>query len=119
MITTFTDNFNVRVSDSTVVFGSGAAFLNSALVPFSGATTTFTQMVDTSAASVYQNVLMYLQMEDMTSTGIDMTKSVSATTSSQLTLEYPTMINSNGFPLGIFTFFHDGTNPSLVTYSSI
>lgn len=119
MVTTFTDNFNVRVQDSTVVYGSGPAFLYNTLIPFDGGTSTFNSMIDTSAAEVYQNVLMYLKMEDMTSTGLDMTRAVSDTATNELALEYPVMPDSNGFPLGTFKFYYDGTSPSLISYSSI
>ena len=119
MVNTYTTNFGVSIMDSNVVFGSGAAYLHGTLVPFDGTSIPFVSMTDATGSDVYQNVLMYLQIPDTTRTGIDMTRSTSSTGVDPAFIKYPVMTNPNGFPLGMFTIYTDGSNISLTSHTSI
>jgi len=124
MLSTFTTNkFGVIISDSTVSILAGAARIGDTLVPFDGAVTTFNSMASFAGpvdSGTYQNVLLYLEKIDSTASAVDMTRVVSDTTNNALMLTFPTMPDSSGFPLAMFTFkSNDGVTPIFQSYTSI
>ena len=122
MLSTFTTNkFGIIVSDTTVSVAAGAARIGNTLLPFNGAVTTFNSMVNFGGdAHSYQNVLLYLEQADSTASGVDMTQVASDTTTNSLAVQFPSMPDSSGFPLAMFTFFSsDGVTPSSYTYTNI
>lgn len=122
MLQTFVNNqFSSVVSGSTITVLPGTAKVGNTLAPFDGTSMQVGQISGLSGhPNQYQNALLYLEMPDATATGIDMTSALSATSSSIAGLVIPQMANSNGFPVGLYTFFSaDGTSSQLISYKGI
>jgi len=108
----------VRISDSTVIFSPTTARIGYALMPYSGGTVTFTSATDLVGAPGYQNTLLYLSKNP--SVSLNMSRSSSAVVSTQVALTNPTMSDSTGYPMGLFTFYSaDGTSIQLVDYRTL
>lgn len=110
--------FTSVVSDSTVTFFEGTARIGDALKPFDGASLPFSSMTNLQNTG-WQNVLIYLSQKDSSATGVDMTSIPGAVSTSQITAVYPSMPDSSGYPLGVFTFHNDGTALFLVSQRGV
>lgn len=107
-------SFAMDVYDSTVVIRGGAARIGTILASFDGASIAFPAMTTLGDGTTgWQNVMLFLSMADATATGLDMTRALSAVSSTQLGTHLPSMSDPNGFPLGIFLFHNDGTATEL------
>jgi hypothetical protein len=120
MLNTFQNNqFQILLSDSTVTLTSGLARISNSLIPFDGTTMVTNDMANISAG-YYQNVLLFLERPDASSSGVDMTSAVSEMTTSIGSLRSPVMPSSDGYPVGLITMYSsDGTANQIVSYSSI
>jgi len=118
IITTGTQNFGLEFYDSTVTVLPGDARIGNILMYFDGEQASYESLTDfSSEVDVYQNSLIFLQ--DFNSAA-DMTKVLSDTTSSLRGLDLPVLpsdstdLFSMNYPLGMLTFFTDGTSISLI-----
>lgn len=118
MLNTLGRNFGFEVDTdaSNVLALPGVARVGDTLVQFQGAALTYSDMcVFDTNVDRYQNVLLYLYRG--TDGGVDMTRAVSDVAGSQRALTLPNMIDSSGFPLGMFQFHKlDATTIGLKTY---
>ena len=126
MLTTGIHNFDIHVSDSSVIVYPGTARIGNLQMHFPGAVTTFAQMLRFSGdTSAYQNVLLYLQTSD--NLVPDMTRAVSSPAASVAALTLPILPTdatftevSPCFPISNFTLYSgDGTVGSLISYNKI
>lgn len=126
MLTTGIHNFDIHVSDSSVVIYPGTARIGNTQIYFPGAVTTFDRMLQFSGdTSSYQNILLYLQTSD--NLMADMTKAVSSPVSTQEALTLPVLPTdatfteqSPCFPISNFTLYSgDGTVGTLIAYNKI
>ena len=121
MLTTLGRNFGFEVDTdaSNVSALPGVARVGDTLVQFQGAALTYTDMcVFDTNIDRYQNVLLYLCRG--ADGGVDMTRAVSDVAGSQRALTLPNMIDSSGYPLGMFTFYkQDATTIDLKIYYQI
>jgi len=123
MLMTGFKNFGFEISDTTVSVLPGTARIGDKLLDFDGSRVQFDGITDFgSETNTYQNTLLYLQnVGDVA----DMTRSLSDTTTSFLSLDIPTLpADASGhyspeYPLGLFTFFKDTSDVSLITYNQI
>lgn len=105
------------VNDATVTILGGTALLANSLVPWTGMQTQLKNISTFDGTTGWQNVLLYLY-NDSTSTGPSMNYSYSDIAPSQVALDFPSMIDSNGQPLSLFTFQStSGTDTTLMSYT--
>jgi len=138
MLNTASKNFQIEITDSTVVIMPGVARIGNALVSYPGGMTTFDRMLTFSGdTSKFQNVLLYLSDSTDTVSGVIpltpgavfLTKSVSSPVSTQRELTIPSLpidagfpspSYARGFPIGIFSLFSpDGTQGTLISHYTI
>ena len=118
LTTTKSIQFAVEVQDSTVAISSGTARIGNSLYPFTGARTTYANMLAFGPTdnSSYQNILLYLEAP---SGAPNLTRSVSNPVPSLANLSIPAMADSSGFPISLFTLYSpDGTQASLISYTT-
>lgn len=116
-------NFGLEISDTTISVLSGTARVGDQLLQFDGSRVQFNNVTEFgSNTNSYQNTLLYLQnVGDLA----DMTQTRSDVTSSQVSLDIPSLpTDATGhyapeYPLGLLTFFKDSSDVSLVSYSQI
>ena len=116
-------NFGFEVSDTTISVLPGTARVGDKLIPFDGTRVLFDGVTDFGVeTNSYQNTLFYLQdINDIA----DMTQARSDVTSSRLSIDVPSLPTDASnhyapeYPLGMFTFFKDSSDVSLVTYNQI
>jgi hypothetical protein len=116
--TTASLQFQIDITDTTVAISSGTARIGNSLYPFMGARTTFANMIEfgPSDSSKYQNILLYLSAR---SSAPNLTSSWSVPASNIAQLNNPSMPDSSGFPLSLFTLYSpDGTQAFLVSYTT-
>lgn len=112
--------FGSAVADSTVTYFGGTARIGNSLRPFAGARMAFSSMTALGDGTPgWQNVLLYLSQADSSASGLDMAASASSVAASRLAAAYPSMPDSNGFPLGVFLFHSDGTAVTLEAQQGI
>lgn len=119
--TSSNNQFASIVSGSVVTVLPGTARINNAVIPFDG-----TSMPVASISGLYghpnqyQSALLYLEVPDMTATGVDMTSVLSGLSPSITGIIPPQMPNANGFPVGVYTFYTaDGVTSQLVSYNGV
>lgn len=115
--TTGIQNFGFEFKDSTVTVLSGDARIGNTIRHFDGAQVSYQSITDFGTEkNVFQNTLLYLQ--DFGG-AVDMTQVLSDTVEEQRSIDFPVMpsdhtdVYSMQYPLGILTFFTDGTTISV------
>lgn len=115
LTTTGFKNFGFEFDTTVLTVLPGAARLGDTILKFDGTQITYSSITTFSSPSMYQNSLLYLQNFG---DAADMTKAVSDETSSVQALDFPELpYDSTVHPLGMFTFYNDGTDISLVSYN--
>lgn len=115
MVSTFNHNpFSVIIDGTVASVQPGLAVLGNALVPWNGAREPLENIVTfTGDSSVFKNSLMYLKQGNPP----DTTYAMSSESSNYQALGWPSMPDSSGMPLAVFTFYtSDGVTPQLISY---
>lgn len=102
--------------DSTVYLNSGVSMVGPYIMDFRGGHKNFTQMTDYTTSYGYQYSVLCLQNSYNFA---DMTSMVFAPVSSPTELISPRIDSTFIKPLGLFTFFSDGTHTTLTSASRI
>ena len=119
LTTTKSIQFAIEIHDSTVAISSGTARIGNSLYPFTGARTTYANMLAFGPmdSSSYQNILLYLEASSKVP---NLTSSTSSPVPSLVNLSIPAMTDSSGFPISLFTLYSpDGTQASLISYTTV
>lgn len=120
LTTTGIQNFGFEFDATMLTVLSGTARIGNTVLSYDGTRVPYENITSFDSANVYQNSLLYLQnFGDMA----DMTQVVSDTTTSVRALNLPELPSDSTnpyspvHPLGMFTFYNDGTDISLISYS--
>lgn len=118
LTTTKSIQFAIEIQDSTVSVSSGTARIGNSLYPFTGAQTSYSNMLAFGPTdnSSFQNVLLYLEAPYGAP---NLTSSASTPVPSKVGLSIPAMADSSGFPISLFTLYSpDGPQASLISYTT-
>ena len=122
LTTTGFQNFGFEFDSTMLTILPGAARMGNSVLSFDGTIVSYDNITQFDTANMYQNSLLYLH--DLGGAA-DMTQVLSDETSSIRGLDIPSLPSDATFtyapvhPLGMFTFYNDGTEVSLISYNKI
>jgi len=122
LTTTGFKNFGFEFDSSELTVLPGTARVGNTVLGFDGTQISYDNLSNFTTANRYQNSLLYLQnFGDVA----DMTQVLSDETSSVRALDIPDLPSDSSnpysptYPLGLLTFFNDGTTISLTSYKEV
>jgi len=122
LTTTGFKNFGFEFDSTMLTVLPGTARIGNVVLPFDGTQTSYDAISNFTTANRYQNSLLYLQNFGGVA---DMTQVLSDETTSVRALDIPELPSdslnpySPSHPLGMLTFFNDGTSISLTSYNQL